>query len=97
MSPASESISVVRTVRASVFCVFTVEKRRNYLFCSHRTDDYRALAFILHRIPHSGFVQVDIGSDGTDGTASRLSLVEGTGMPPKTTVGEFISGYSTGQ
>ena len=39
------------------------------------------IAVILHRIPQSGLVQAYIGSDGTDVTASRLSLVEETGVP----------------
>ena len=37
---------------------------------------------IFHtRIPHSSLVQAYIGSDGTDVTASRLSMVEETGVP----------------
>ena len=36
---------------------------------------------ILHRIPHSGLVQAHIRTDDTDVTASRLSLVEETGVP----------------
>ena len=36
---------------------------------------------ILHRILHSGLVQAYIGSDGSDGTARHLSLVEETGVP----------------
>ena len=36
---------------------------------------------ILHRIPLSGLVQAYIGSDSTDATACRLSLVEETGVP----------------
>ena len=31
--------------------------------------------------PHSGLIQAYIGSNGTDGTASRLSLVEETEVP----------------
>ena len=39
------------------------------------------LAVILHRNPHSGLVHAYIGSDGTDDTASRRSMVEETGVP----------------
>ena len=41
----------------------------------------KKIAVILHRNPHSGLIQAHIGSDGTDGTASRLSMVEETGVP----------------
>ena len=39
------------------------------------------IAVILHRNPHSGLVQAYIGFDGTDSIASRLSLMEETGVP----------------
>ena len=41
----------------------------------------KKIAVVLHRNPHSGLIQAYIGSDGTDGTASRLSMVEETGVP----------------
>ena len=39
------------------------------------------IAVILRRNPHSGLGQSYIGSDGTNDTASRLSLVEETEVP----------------
>ena len=45
--------------------IFTIKKNRS----------------ILHRSPNSGLVRAYIGSDGTDVTASRLSMVEETGVP----------------
>ena len=41
----------------------------------------KRIAIISHRFLHSGLVQAFIGSDGTDVTASRISLVEETRVP----------------